>query len=102
MMFLLELLILLTSKVSYFCLFLLLICLIYISVRYLALLCKNNQEISIGQVVTIISIHENGNDCIASPLGFPYIEINCRIELPTKVGDIRVVGAYKNGIYYLY
>lgn len=63
---------------------------------------KESADILVGQSLVIRAVNKNRHDCIGSPIGKPYKELKCKTSLPARVGDIRVVGAYKNGIYYLY
>lgn len=55
-----------------------------------------------GSTVNIIYVYEDGHTCIGSLVGEVYRELKCYTSLPTRVGDLRVIGTYKNGIYYLY
>lgn len=56
----------------------------------------------IGSTINITYVYEDRHTCIGSPVGGVYRELKCKTSLPTRVGDFRVVGSYKNGIYYLY
>lgn len=56
----------------------------------------------VGSSVNITYVSENGHDCIGSPVGEVYRELKCHTSLPTRVGDLRVIGSYRDGVYYLY
>lgn len=62
--------------------------------------CTDNHKLLIGRNVTVfIYLYDDIYLCY---LGVPtYTEIKCKSKEHLKVGDTRVIEAYKNGIYYL-
>lgn len=51
-------------------------------------------------VKVILALDESTYICC--PLGMPYREIRCHSNLEMKIGDIRHVSSYENGVYNIY
>ena len=58
---------------------------------------KRGVELVGHNVVVSLILHDG--ICICSPVGFPYQELRCIPLTPTKVGDVKNISSYENGIY---
>ena len=52
----------------------------------------------VGYSVTVIMIMGDGS-CICTPINLPYREIRCFSSTPAKIGDIKNIASYENGVY---
>lgn len=58
---------------------------------------RNGMEL-VGYGVYVILILPDGA-CLCAPLGLPYRELRCSSKTPVKIGDIRIIDSYKDGVY---
>lgn len=58
---------------------------------------KKGTELVGSNVIVTLILHDG--ICICNPIGLPYQEIRCLPLTPTKVGDIKNISSYENGIY---
>ena len=58
---------------------------------------KRGVELIGYNVIVNLLLHDG--TCICSPIGFPYQELRCIPLTQTRVGDVKNVSSYENGIY---
>lgn len=56
----------------------------------------------VGYTVIIAEVSEDKHCCIGCICGLSYDRLKCYSDCLTKVGDIRIIKTFRNGIYYLY
>lgn len=54
----------------------------------------------IGYAVTVVLVSDGGS-CICAPANLTYRELKCFSDTPVKIGDIKHIASYKDGIYHI-
>lgn len=61
---------------------------------------RNGVEL-VGYGVYVILILPDGI-CLCAPFGLPYRELRCFSKHPVKIGDVKIIESYKDGVYTIF